>query len=282
MSTSGRRSIVGLIGDPIEASPSPAMHNKAFRALGLDWEYVLVPAGPGRTKEALDIIRSRNMRGANVTVPHKETVIEHLDGLSPVARAIGAVNTIIVTPEGALLGDNTDAAGFLADLVENGVAVKDSSALIVGAGGSARAVAHALAGEKARSVTILNRNVERAGVIASSIALRFDDVQATAGTFPDDMRPCLAGADLVVGCTPPGTSFEGLDFSPDQIVYDLVYRPVVTHLIERAGRCGARTLGGLGMLVYQGALSFEMWTGRPAPFEVMRTAAHAEQGAATC
>jgi shikimate dehydrogenase len=256
------------------------MHNAAFAALGMDWRYVPLPVAPHRVGEAVLGLRGLGFRGANVTVPHKQAVIPYLDRLTPAAEAIGAVNTICVTADDALLGDNTDAAGFIADLRANGVEPEQRRALVLGAGGSARAIVYGLAEVGCKSIAIVNRSVDRAERLAEDMSHRFPDCQFTVHPFPEGVESASIGADLIVNCTTLGMTplVEGLpwdedvEFYPEQTVYDLVYSPSATRLLQIAAADGAVAIGGIGMLIHQGAIAFERWTGERPPVAVMRSA----------
>jgi shikimate dehydrogenase len=279
----GKSNIVGLIGWPTGHSISPRMHNAAFAALGLEWCYVPLPVATEpstRIAEAVRGVRALGLRGVNVTVPHKQTVMPHLDTLTPAAQAIGAVNTIIVQPDGCLVGDNTDAPGFIADLRDNGIDTQGKRVLVLGAGGSARAVVYGLATTGAASITIANRTLEQATELASTLQDRVPDCPLHANALPDDLPSLAAENDLIVNCTSLGMlpKIEGvpwlpdLPFRADQSVYDLVYNPRRTRLLSKAARDGAHAVGGIGMLVWQGAIAFERWTGIQPPVDVMRQA----------
>jgi shikimate dehydrogenase len=266
----------GLMGWPVEHSISPAMQNAAFRALGLAWHYDLLPVPPGQVGDLLAGLAARGYKGANVTVPHKQAVLPFLARIEGAARAIGAVNTLVHEEEGGWAGHNTDAAGFLAALREAGFEPAGASALVLGAGGAARAVVHALSSAGCR-VAIHNRTPERAARLAEEMA-------------PAGGRPPRAislhefepdAVDLLVNATSLGMGAQaGASAWPEPLplparwtVYDLVYKPAETPFLSRAREAGATAVGGLGMLVHQGALAFELWTGQPAPLEVMRAAA---------
>jgi len=207
-------------------------------------------------------------------------VMPYLDRWSPAAAAIGAVNTIIVGEEGELLGDNTDAAGFVTDLRANGVDPAGKQVLVVGAGGSARAVVYGLAEAGCASLVLLNRTQDKAESLLAAMRELFPDVPMTVRSFPDGVAESAADAELIVNCTSLGMSpnLEGLSWDEDvefhegQIVYDLVYNPAVTRLLQLASVDGATVIGGLGMLIHQGAIAFERWTGETAPVDVMRRA----------
>ena len=269
----------GIIGWPVEHSLSPAMQNAAFRALGLAWHYDRLPTPPGQVGGLLAGLAARGYRGANVTVPHKEAVLPFLAQIDSEARAIGAVNTLVLLADdtaGGWAGHNTDAAGFLSALREAGFEPAGASALVLGAGGAARAVVHALVAAGC-SVAVHNRTPQRAARLAAELA--------SAGGRPvralslDEIQP--DGVDLLVNATSLGMGTQaGASAWPEPrplparwMVYDLVYKPEETPLLARARAAGAAAVGGLGMLVHQGALAFELWTGQPAPLEVMREAA---------
>ncbi len=277
--------LVGLIGQPVGHSVSPAMHNAAFDALGLDWRYVPLPVEPGRVGDAVRGVRALGLRGINVTVPHKQAVLECLQDipdatLTDAARTIGAVNTIRVEEDGSLLGDNTDARGFIADLREHSVELAGRRALVIGAGGSARAVVYGLAEAGCAGIGVLNRTLSKAAELVETMQPSFRVVRIEAGTFPGQVEQSADDVDLVVNCTSLGMSpnleglpwVEGVSFRREQIVYDLVYNPRKTRLLQKAEADGARAINGLGMLVWQGALAFALWTGEEPPVEVMRRA----------
>jgi len=281
---SGRTKVCGIFGCPVEHSFSPAMHNAAFDALDLDFVYVPFPVEPGCLPAAVEAVRSLGLAGVNVTIPHKQAVLPLLDEVTEEARLIGAVNTI-VNNSGRLLGDNTDGRGFLRALMEHaGFTPAGKTALILGAGGAARAVAVQLALAGVRKVFLSNRSKKRAEALAGllvEIAGPAVEVVPWPGDGENsDMAGVLQFVDLVVQTTSVGMYPEEnstiplpfLSFGPGQVACDLVYNPVETLFMKRAGRAGATTLNGLGMLLYQGVLSFELWTGKAAPVEVMREA----------
>lgn len=282
-----KTSIVGLIGWPVSHSVSPAMQNAAFAHRGLNWAYLPLPVDssrPDAVTQAVLGLRALGLRGANVTVPHKQAVMAALDRLTPAAQAIGAVNTIVVEPDGALLGDNTDAPGFIADLRDHGVDPAGTHAVVLGAGGSARAVVFGLADAGARSILIANRTPKRAAQLAGDMADRFPGCQIRAIGM-EELAAHADGAGIVVNCTAVGMTPQHaaspwpgeLAFAPGQIVYDLVYNPRQTRLLRQAAQDGALAIGGIGMLVWQGALAFKRWTGLDAPVAVMRQAVDAAQ-----
>lgn len=280
---SAKTALVGLIGWPVSHSVSPAMHNAAFAALGLDWRYLPLPvdpALPGAVGDAVRGMRALGMRGINVTVPHKQAVLPFLDRVAPAAQAMRAVNTIIVGADGALTGDNTDAPGFIADLRAHGVEPAGRHVLVLGAGGSARAIVYGLAQAGARHITIANRSIARAAQLLADLRPYLGATTGAVVALPDGLRDA-ADATLIVNCTSLGMTPHAdttpwphdLPLRTDQIVYDLVYNPAETLLLQQAQAAGAHAIGGLGMLIWQGALAFEHWTGQPAPVATMRAAA---------
>jgi shikimate dehydrogenase len=272
---------VGLIGYPVEHSVSPAMHNAAFAHLGMDdWHYELLPTPPAELPQRIAALKAEGYVGANVTVPHKQAVIPLLDRVGMAARGVNAVNTILRNEAGQLEGHNTDTPGFILDLEAHNVEVAGKHALVLGAGGSAHAVVLGLANRGA-TVTIINRTEHNAW------QLREDVRKGVSRQFRVNVQPqkslqtVLNDADLIVNCTPLGMWPEvnasplpdDVQLKADSIIYDLVYRPAKTRLLEQAEQAGAQAIGGIGMLIYQGAAAFELWTGQTAPVEVMRKAA---------
>ena len=274
--------LTGLIGWPVAHSKSPTMHNAAFAAAGLEGRYVLLPVAPERVREAVPGLRALGFRGANVTVPHKQAVMPFLDALTPEARAIGAVNTILVQKNGDLLGTNTDAAGFMADLLALDLPlaqVAATGALVLGAGGSARAVVYALA-QRNIPVSVLARRPEQAQALVSTLSDHLP-AKTRLSAHPWSRIAHLApNAQLIVNCTPVGMSPHShampwpatLPFSRQQYLYDLIYNPRQTELMAHARATGAQAHHGLGMLIHQGAQAWHLWTGQPAPIAVMRAA----------
>ncbi|MCH8298730.1 MAG: shikimate dehydrogenase [Chloroflexi bacterium] len=280
---------LGIIGYPIGHSISPVFQQAGLDHLGIDATYEKWEVTPEGVGEFVAGLRAPGYLGINITVPHKQAVIPFLDEVDEWATAAGAVNTI-VNRDGRLSGHNTDGPGFLrALLVETGYSPRGTRALILGAGGVARGILLALARGGVDSMVIANRTLERAeslaklakdnGVLAEAISLTKTDGSA------DALTQAAASANLIVNCTTVGMSHgpdeHGSPLSAAQIpasaiVNDLVYNPLKTPLLEEAAAAGATTLGGLHMLVYQGVLSFQMWTGRDAPVEVMLEAATAE------
>lgn len=260
---------LGVLGWPVLHSRSPAMHAAAFAALGLeDWRYQLLPVPPELFAETVRALRPAGFAGANVTIPHKRSALSLADTASAAARAIGAANTLSFTPDGAVAAENTDAPGLLDALPRPAAGV---SALVLGAGGSARAAVWALAQAGAREVAVWNRTPARARDLARELGAR------------PVTRP--VAADLLVNCTSVGLvdsasekeMLKQIGLNLDALaeyryVVDLAYRDAPTALVRAARRGGAVVVDGLEVLVRQGALSFEMWTGVDAPIATMRSA----------
>jgi shikimate dehydrogenase len=270
---------LGLLGYPLTHSLSPAIHNAALYSCGLAGRYSLFPVQPDDKEglqELLESVRRGKIRGLNVTIPHKQNVIEFLDDLTPTARAIGAVNTIYYR-DGSLTGDNTDAPGFIADLkhtFDSSFFIRPPSALVLGAGGSARAVVYALLND-GWYVTVAARRLEQADQLADGLAHR--RLQTTDFRLS---RIDLSSISLIVNTTPvgmtPNTEHSpwpaSLAFPPHAAIYDLVYNPQETKLVRDAHRQGLLAATGLGMLIEQAALSFEIWTGQTASRKFMLSA----------
>ena len=272
---------LGLTGYPLEHSLSPMLHTAALRACDLQGVYSLYPIEPNdmnSLKALLDQVRTGVLDGLNVTIPHKQNVIQFLDGLTPSAQSMGAVNTIYLKDE-KLMGENTDAPGFLADLnsflhennalLEKIDGIREKSALILGAGGSARAVAYALA-EAGWMITIAARRIEQAHELANH------QMQVTHYDSLHIAR-LLSSFHLIVNTTPVGMFpktgvspwLDGLAFPKGAIVYDLIYNPRETLFVQQAHAAGLPARTGAGMLVAQAALAFHIWTGQEVPRSVM-------------
>ena len=220
-----------LLGWPIAHSLSPGIHNSAFQKAGLDWEYVLWPTKPEELEQAILNFRAQKFSGANITIPYKESVMGYLDALTPRAREIGAVNTLFWDGD-KLTGDNTDADGFLEDLREKNIELKNKSALILGAGGSSKAIKYAL---------------EKAG--------------ARVETWTRKSGVIFMPSDITINCTPglDPELLKQIKFRPNQVLYDLVYIPEITPLMQQALNSGAKAFNGKGMLEKQAGLSFRVW-----------------------
>ncbi|MCL4516350.1 MAG: shikimate dehydrogenase [Firmicutes bacterium] len=273
--------MTGIFGDPVAHSWSSYMHNAAFAELGLDMVYVPWRVRAEDLENAVEAIRSLNLVGVNVTIPHKVAVLPYLDEVTPQARLIGAVNTIH-NQDGRLVGYNTDGAGFLESLRrEAGVDPKGATVMLAGAGGAARAVAMALAAVGARRIVFANRTLERARDLAGAVAVAVPSCEAHAIVLDEAvLRQRLAGVDIFINASPVGMHpavdqppvVEPALFPPGILVCDLVYNPLETRLLRESRERDLKILTGDGMLLYQGVLAFEIWTGRQAPVDIMRAA----------
>ncbi len=269
----GTTRVVGILGDPVDHSLSPRMHNAAYAALGLDFVYVPFHAPRKRLREAVHAVDSLGIAGLNVTVPYKEDVAKFVDRLTDTAKAIGAVNTIY-REGGKIVGDNTDAEGFYQALATNDFRVRARRVLLIGAGGSARAVLYALVKHGAADIVIANRTVARAKKVARQFAAGRGPIRVADLDILDNFD-FLPSRQLVINCTPVGLkggSF--LDYSventpADCLHFDLAYRSGLTPFLEAARKAGRPVLDGRHMLVHQGAAAFRHFTGKKAPLDVM-------------
>lgn len=268
MDINGSTKIAGIFGFPIEHTLSPYMHNSAFNYLGHNSCYVAFEVSPERLPEAVKAVINLNMLGVNITVPHKEKVIPLLDDVDEEALFIGAVNTVTNT-DGILKGYNTDGRGFISSLSEEDVSIDNKEILIIGAGGASRAVSYYLS-KKASAVSIFDIDLAKAGKLVSDLSEIRENVRHLKS--PGE----AVKADIIINATPLGLKDE--DPLPVDIEYitaemtvcDLVYKNTV--LLKEAKRIGAKTINGSGMLLWQGVLAFELWTGVKPPVDVMRDA----------
>ena len=277
---SGQTRVLGAIGDPIDHTLSPVMHNAALEALQLDCVYVPFHVRPNRLGPAIDGIRALNLLGLNVTVPHKQAIMEHLDEIADEAATIGAVNTVALA-DGNLKGYNTDAFGILENLrIDGGLETLPANVVLLGAGGAGRAILYALLQRSEVSeVLLLNRTVARAKSLARD--LDPEGGRVTVGELQVDHGEQIRAAGLLINSTAAGMSpqatvsplGEGGGLHPDMLLVDIVYKPQHTVLMAQAEAAGARVLNGLGMLVHQGARSFSIWTGTTPPVDTMTEAA---------
>lgn len=269
--------LLGVMGDPIAHSKSPAMHNAALLAAEVNGMYMPLHVHPDQLEAAVRGIVALGYRGVNVTIPHKEQVMQYLDVIDESARLIGAVNTI-VNKGGTLIGYNTDGIGYVRSLKEEAVPeLAGKRIAVLGAGGAARGVIYALALEKPERIHILNRTADRALALASD--LRGHGLGEISGSGMEDVATVLATADIVINTTSAGMHphVDDVPVDPSLIregaaVSDLIYNPLETRLLRESRLRGCTVHGGLGMFVYQGAVAFEHWLGIPAPVETMRQA----------
>jgi len=278
MTITGKTRVCGVIGEPIEHTLSPIMHNAAFQALNLDYIFLAFRVKPAGVESAVDGMRALNIRGLNVTMPHKSTIIKHLDRVDLSAQIINSVNTIL-NKENLLFGFNTDGIGALKALKENGVELKGRKVLLLGAGGAARAIAYAMAKE-ADELAILNRTVKQAQVLAKLLEKSFNKKIAAGSLSPSDIQSNIRDSDILINATSVGMKPKADEspvapklFRSNLAIMDIVYNPLETKLSKEAKAAGAKVVSGVEMLIYQGAASFEIWTGKSAPVGVMRQAA---------
>jgi len=278
MTISGKTRVCGVIGEPIEHSLSPIIHNAAFQAVGLDFAFLAFRVKPAEVESAVNGVRALNIRGLNVTMPHKTAIINHLDRVDLSAQIVNSVNTVL-NKENLLFGFNTDGVGAVRALKENGVELKGRKVLLLGSGGAARAIAYALAKE-ADELAVLNRTVKQAQALARLLEKSFNKKIASGSLSPSDIETNIRDSDILINATSVGMKPKP-DESPvaskmlrrNMAVMDIVYNPLETRLSKDAKAVGAEVVSGVEMLIYQGAASFEIWTGKAAPVEVMRQAA---------
>ena len=280
MKITGETNVLGVFGYPVRHTLSPLMQNAAIEALGLNYAYLPFEVKPGDIGDAVRGIRSLGIAGVNVTVPHKEAVIPFLDELTDEAEKIGAVNTI-ENRNGRLIGHNTDSLGYVMSLREDaGFEPKNKTIIVIGAGGAAMGIITGLLSNDAGEIVIANRTVEKAEKIKANYTKKNKDGNIRIITAPlsclKDPK-ILSSVDLIINTTSMG--LEGMapdvDFTstrPQVLISDISYKPAVTKFLKNAQDADRRTIGGLGMLVYQGALSFETWTSHKAPVDVMKKA----------
>ena len=279
MKIDGSTKIVGIFGYPVAHTASPCMHNAAFKALKLNWEYIPFEVKPQQLELAMKSIISLDIQGVNITIPHKKAVVPFLDELSPEAEFIGAVNTI-VRKGNKLIGYNTDGEGFIKALEENKISPKGKNILIIGAGGAACSISRELLLKGARKLRIANRTFKK----AEDLKRAFIDKQLSVNieVLPLEasfLKSAFKDTDIIINTTSVGMKEtdsllikeEWLDF-PIEAVVDLIYNPSETKLLKIARKKAIKTMNGLGMLLHQGALSFQLWTGKKPSIEVMRKA----------
>jgi len=277
MEISGRTKVCALIGDPVEHSLSPAMHNAAFKHLDLDYVYLAFKVRREELRDAVNGVKALKIHGLNVTKPLKVEITTLLDRLDESALNIGAVNTVLRIGD-KLIGYNTDCIGALEALREAGVNLESMKAVILGAGGAARAVAFAVA-PKVKELVILNRTVTKAESLSRDLKRRLGVDVRFGGLSEVEKEEELKDADLLINATSVGMKpNENLSpvspnlLKPDLTVFDLVYNPIETKLLKDAKKVGAKVVDGLSMLLFQGAAAFSIWTDRDPPLKVMREA----------
>lgn len=277
MEISGRTKVCGILGDPVEHSLSPTMHNAAFKELGLDFAYVTFKVKKDRLSGAIVGAKKLGIFGLNVTMPHKQLIMKYLDEVDSAAKSIGAVNTIL-SLDGKFVGFNTDGVGALNALRENDVSLYNKKLLLLGAGGAGRAIAFHAAQETIELV-ILNRTVNKAKALAKFLRRRYGKKVAGNLLSPVLIEKELENADVLINATSvgmyPQTDRSLVDLSwlrQGLCVMDIIYSPLETKLARDAKSTGAKVVSGVEMLVHQGAVSFEIWTKQPAPIQIMKQA----------
>jgi shikimate dehydrogenase len=277
MRVNGKSRVCAIIGNPVDHSLSPVMHNAAFKELRLNLVYVAFKVTSGELETAVLGAKSLGLQGLNITMPHKQAVMKYLDEVDVTAKSVGAVNTVLCK-NGKLIGYNTDGRGAISALQENGVYTEEKKMVILGAGGAAKAIAYQ-ASQDLSELVILNRTHEKAKKLAESI--KSFGVKVKIGTLSHEiMRTEMPTTDILVnatslgmhpksGCSPVPSDI----LRSDLCVMDIIYNPLDTQLAKDAKAKGAKVVSGLEMLIYQGAVAFEIWTNYPAPIEVMRKAA---------
>jgi len=271
----GKTQLVILIGNPVEHSMSPKMHNAAFQKLGLDYVYVALRVANDKVKEAIEGIRAFNIKGANVTVPHKIKAMQFLDEIDPTAQKIGAINTIL-NKDGFLFGTNTDGIGAVRSLKEEGVQLKGKKIVMIGAGGVARPISYNFAPDASEFI-IFDINENTALTLCKELQEKIGGTIQGFKSDPTKIAKAVQDAEIFINATPVGM-YPKMDESilpinllrKDLVVFDVVYNPLETKLLKDAKRVGAKAISGVMMLVYQGVAAFELWTGKEAPVSLMK------------
>lgn len=279
MTRNFKAELVGCFGQPVAENPTGAMQEAAFAALGLNWRYLTIEVPPSGLAAAIRAVRAFGMRGINLTIPHKVEVMRYLDEVSSDAQVIGAVNTVRVDNEGRLIGENTDGKGFLRGIRQDaGMDPKGKRAVVLGAGGASRAVVTELLLAGVADLLVVNRAIERGESMTRDLAaktklpVRFEPWRGTFAVSPE--TDILVNA-TSIGLFPDVSAVPPVDLSrtrPDLLVCDAVFNPPETAFLACARQAGLRTLDGLSMLVYQGVIGFQLWTGQNPPEDVMKQA----------
>lgn len=278
-----RSELVGVLGDPVDGNPTGVMEEAGFAANNLKYRYITVRVLPKDLEEAIKGVRAFGMKGVNLTMPHKVLVIPYLDELSPAAKMIGAVNTVI-NRNGKLIGENTDGKGFTASLHKEGVVISGKNIVLLGAGGAAKAIAVECVLAGAGKVLVINRNEERGQVLAALLKEN-SNCEVNYLKWQGKME-VPQGTDILINATSIGL-LPDIDRKPDidyasvnnhMTVCDVIFNPIDPLFLQEARKRGAKTINGIGMLVHQGALNYTLWTGEEAPIDIMYHALEKEFG----
>lgn len=283
MAKNYRAEITGVFGDPVDGNPTGAMEEAAYAAKGLNYRYITLKVTKEDFPDAMRSIKALNMKGMNLTMPHKITVLPYLDEVSKAAGIIGAVNTIVVREDGSLLGENTDGKGFVQALKNAGESLEGKKITILGAGGAAKAIAVECALAGADSIVIVNRTLSKAEELAEVIE---DNTEAKAKAVSWDSTYEVTDTDILINATSIGfdpdiTAKPDIDYNlitDNMVITDVVFNPVDTVFLNECAKQGAKVINGLGMLACQGALNFTLWTGVEAPLDVMEKQLRIEFG----
>lgn len=279
-----RAELVGVLGDPVDGNPTGVMEEAGFEHAGLNWRYITIKVLPQDLDAAMAGVRAFNMRGINLTMPHKVNVLRHMDELSEAARVIGAVNTVVCREDGTMFGENTDGKGFVQSLRDAGIALEGARVCLLGAGGAARSIGVECALAGAGKIVVINRDAGRGAALAQVIR---DNTSAEAAFVPwNGPTRIPEGTDILINATcvglhPHGDECPDVDFdgvTPGMTACDVIFNPVDTPFLRQAAARGARTVDGLGMLVNQGCINYELWTGQKAPRDVMYAKLKSEFG----
>lgn len=270
-----RAELVGVLGDPVDGNPTGVMEEAGFEHAGLNFRYITVKVLPEDFDSAMQGVKAFNMRGVNLTMPHKISVLKYMDELSEAARVIGAVNTVVCREDGTMFGENTDGKGFVQSVLEADVALKDKTICLLGAGGAARSIGVECALAGAKKVYVINRNCERGEALAQVIN---ENTPAQAKYIPWTEKVSIPqDTEILINATcvglhpnvndAPDVNYD--DIREGMVACDVVFNPVNTPFLMNAKARGAKTIDGLGMLVNQGCINYTLWTGEEAPRDVM-------------
>lgn len=278
-----RSELVGVLGDPVDGNPTGVMEEAGFAANNLNYRYITVRVLPKDLEDAIKGVRAFGMKGINLTMPHKVLVIPYLDELSPAAKMIGAVNTVI-NRNGKLIGENTDGKGFTASLQKEGVVINGKNIVMLGAGGAAKAIAVECVLAGAEKISVINRN-EESGRALAALLTENSNCKVNYLKWQGKMK-IFQETDILINATSIGLMSD-IDSKPDidyatindnMTVCDVIFNPTDPLFLKEARKRGAKTINGIGMLVHQGALNYTLWTGEDAPIDIMYHALEQEFG----